>query len=65
MFFYRVVSVQGFPRLVAGCGAQRGSHGLWGGSHRVCGTHEAPHVVLAFVATDWQGGTGPVPSQSC
>lgn len=45
--------MQGFPWLVAGCGAQRGSRGLWGGSHRVRGAHEASPVVLAFVATDW------------
>lgn len=64
MFFCRVVSVQGFPRLVAGCGAQRGGRGLWGGSHRVRGAHEVSPVVLAFVATDWRDGTGPVPSQS-
>lgn len=57
--------MQWFPGLVAACGAQRGSHGLWGGSHRVCGAHQAPRVVVAVVATDWQGSTGPVPSQSC
>lgn len=56
--------MQGFPRLVAGCGAQCGSRGFWGGSHRVREAHEASPVVLAFVATDRRDGTGPVPSQS-
>lgn len=48
-FFGRAVGVQGFPMLEAGCEAQHGSCGLWGGSHKVCGAYEASHMLFAAI----------------